>query len=364
MEAEVLAGKIVPNYSYKFPPSYPQTGLSLKFGKTNLDTNSWSRYYNFPETGLSFFASNLGNNAIFGNQFNLSPYINFQLNEKPKPYYLHLNLGLAYFTNYYNEKSNTDNVSVSTPFTWAFQAFLYKTLAQKEKLEYRIGLGYSHASNGHTQIPNFGLNSALASFAVKFKNRTTETHPAIHKTRGIKNYFFQVREGIGFHELGATAEPVGGPKKETFTMTISGGITINNHIKIRSGFGYRYYQHFYDYILKNKPQDLRSNPNKNASNIFFFVGNEFLMKHIGLDISAGINIYKPFYPEYNTVYEKNTGIRYFLKRFITSRMGMNLYLNNTNKLPTHNIFAGVHINANFGQADFTEFNIGYVLNLK
>ena len=32
----------------------------------------------------------------------------------------------------------------------------------------------------------------------------------------------------------------------------------------------------------------------------------------------------------------------------------------TSKNPKHNVFLGVHINANFGQADFSELSIGYV----
>ncbi len=87
------------------------------------------------------------------------------------------------------------------------------------------------------------------------------------------------------------------------------------------------------------------------------------MGHIGIDIMGGLNLYKPFYSEFNTVYEKNTGFRYLLKKHLASRMGLNLYVLNTNKLPKHNAFIGAHINANFGQADFTEFSIGYQLNI-
>ena len=32
-----------------------------------------------------------------------------------------------------------------------------------------MGAGYFHHSNGHTQLPNSGLNTALASFSTSFE---------------------------------------------------------------------------------------------------------------------------------------------------------------------------------------------------
>ena len=58
------------------------------------------------------------------------------------------------------------------------------------------------------------------------------------------------------------------------------------------------------------------------------------------------------YGELNTKYE--------LKKAILSRLGIKYYLFNNNNNPSHNVFLGATINANLGQADFSEFNIGYV----
>ena len=51
---------------------------------------------------------------------------------------------------------------------------------------------------------------------------------------------------------------------------------------------------------------------------------------------------------------------YNIKKSISSRLGAKLYAINTNKAPRHNLFLGAFINANFGQADFTELTLGYV----
>ena len=51
---------------------------------------------------------------------------------------------------------------------------------------------------------------------------------------------------------------------------------------------------------------------------------------------------------------------YNVKHLISSRFGLKYYALNTNNSPKHNVFLGAFINANLGQADFTELGIGYV----
>ena len=52
--------------------------------------------------------------------------------------------------------------------------------------------------------------------------------------------------------------------------------------------------------------------------------------------------------------------KYHLKQLISARMGLKYYLFGTDGVPKHNLFVGAHINANLGQADFTELSLGYV----
>ena len=362
IETELMGGKIVPNYSVNFPKSTIQSAIAINIGTLNTDSSSWAKYYNYPETGLTFFGSNLGNNKIYGNQFSISPYIQFQLNKKPKPFYIKLAIGSSYFTTYFDSIKNTENVAIGSRFTWGFQAFLYKSIYHNNGVHLRLGGGYSHSSNGHTQLPNFGLNSGLISIAIQFYNpiKVIEDLPILISKQKSKNLFINFRQGFGFHELGGTAEPIGGKKRAIHTSALSMGIIFNRHLKIRGGFAYRYYEQYHNYIKETESPDFIDNPTLSSSNIYFFIGSEFLMGHIGLDVMGGLNLYKPFYKEFNTVYEKNEGTKYLLKKLFTTRMGLNLYILNTNKTPKHNAFIGTHINANFGQADFTEFNLGYL----
>jgi hypothetical protein len=265
---------------------------------------------------------------------------------------------------------------------------LYKTIYQKNNFNIKLVGGYSHHSNGHTQLPNYGLNSALFGISAQWKKdekvRSGKTedrswNPSADERRqkletsnsklptsdfglqtSLKKHFINFREGLGFHELGATDKPIGGAKKMVYTSAMSFGLLFNNHIKWKSGFSYRYYEHYYDYIQKNNLTAYNDSPNWSASNIYFFTGVELLMNHIAIDIEGGFNLYKPFYEKFNIDFKNDNDFRYELKKWFNARLGLNYYVMNTLKNPAHNVFVGAHINSNFGQADFSEFSIGYV----
>ena len=95
-----------------------------------------------------------------------------------------------------------------------------------------------------------------------------------------------------------------------------------------------------------------------------------MLSHIGIELEFGLNLYKPIYKyDYeltngtieNGIYIKPKLDWYFdIKKTISSRLGLKYYLLNTNKSPKQNLFLGAFINANFGQADFSELSLGYV----
>ena len=65
----------------------------------------------------------------------------------------------------------------------------------------------------------------------------------------------------------------------------------------------------------------------------------------------------------NWVYGEFT-TKYQLKQIVYSRLGLKYYLLGTDQVPTHNIYVGAHINANLGQADFSEVSLGYTYSFQ
>ncbi len=368
-----MLGRVVPNYINHFPNTHLQQGLELSLG-TFSDTNStWAKYYNFPEAGICLFYSSIGNNKIFGQQFNAMPFITYQFFNKLKnPYYLKLGLGVSYFTTFYDSITNPINVNVGSSFTWGFQAFAYKIIYKKEGMNIKLGAGFSHASNGHTQLPNLGLNSGLISIEAQFygKEHTVNNFIANKEKVKSKSYSIGLRRSIGFHEYGNEYGPVGKGKRRVLCSTIYVGRTTNNFLNLKSGITYRFYEQYYHQIIDRQLEEYIANPKHSASNVVVFVGAELLMNHISMDLELGGNIYKPFYKQYNEDFHVGTTFQSFqvltakFKNYISTRLGLNLYLINTNKLSRHNLFVGAHIKANFGQADYSELTLGYQYKLK
>lgn len=364
-----MIGKIIPIYD-EFPETNYRKSLFLNLGVLNTDPNNhWVSYYNYPTVGISISASQLGNSAILKNEFSLIPYIILKTSRNQKKSFdFKIGLGASYFNNPYSVNNNPDNLVIGSHFTWAFQLFLYKNLLVTEILNIKMGLGFLHSSNSHTTLPNYGLNSAMVSLAVQYALNRYDPDFALKQEKmpvnRTKHYFLQTRVGLGWHELGGTWQPIGGADYRVHTFSLSGGVLFKQQFKLMFGINYRFYQSFYKYLLNNDIPGLGEKPMFDASNINIFVGTELLIGHVGMDIEAGFNIYKPFYDALNDRWEFNQGFKFFRNKYISTRIGLKYYIINTNRLPRHNVFLGSHINANFGKADFMDVSVGYVYMIK
>jgi hypothetical protein len=365
VETEGRIGWLVANHS-NFPESSHTTGYYLNIGQLNSSSQAkWASFYNFPYTGISLSAANLGNDSIMGNQYTAMPYIAFNTaNRIGNAVYFRLGLGCSYFTKHYNRPDNRMNRAIGSHYTWSFQAMMYYSVFASRYMSLQLGWGYLHSSNGHTQLPNIGLNQGVVSLSAQFYPGGLNPHFCPKSSRVQVNrdrtWYYMVRNGFGFHEYGNAGGPVGGQKRMVKSLSLSTGLIYREHIKAEAGIAGRFYNQYYYHILNPVDSEYFKKPVLNSSCVYVFLGCEFLMGHIGMDIEGGVNIYKPFYERHYTVMEGEINTDYWLKRLINTKMGLNYYLINTDKNPRTNLFVGATINANFGQADFSEACIGIV----
>ncbi len=360
IEPELFAGWIVPNYQ-QYPASGLKETIMLDVGSSNIDDKPWAKYYNHPDIGISLAFSQLGNQSIFGDEIDLIPYIAFNTTRRQKKtWYFKLGIGASYFTTHYDTLRNPQNYAIGNPFTWAFKLFFYRTLFITDKYDFFLSGGYCHSSDGHTALPNLGLNSALIGIGAQFRQRPVRpdfVYTEKNREKNPHSYFLQVRTGEGFHARGSPYGPVETPKYGVFSTAVSAGVILNNHIKLRSGLTYRNYGELMDY--QSVPYSVWQ-----SSNVFFSIGCELLVGHFGLDMEGGINLYKPFYYQFYKSYEgSTTSTVYYLKSIFPVRLGLNYYIISPYKYSRMNVFIGANIDANFGQADFSELSIGYCIRL-
>lgn len=371
VETGFKTGLVVPNYPNS-PTSNLLSSFDVKVGKFHYDPdNVWAPRSNYPLVGAKFSYTHLGNREVLGNEYRLMPFIEYNTkNNLKRAISFNMAIGLSYVTEFYDAEQNPTNYYLGSSFNWAFELFLNYNLYATNNGLFRLEGGYVHSSNGHVQLPNVGLNYALVGLSyLHFLNEPSEIHfqDFVKPEKKIKReYFTQIRGGLGWHELGGAFGPVGGERRNVYDYSFAFGVLSNQTVKYYTGFSYRFYEHFYHYFNETEA-DLSyfpsNNPSRYASNVYFFIGAEFLYGHVGFNIEGGLNLYKPFYRTFNDMYIYNSGMKYFFKRMLNTRMGLKLYMLNANKMPKNNLFVGANINANFSQADFTDICVGYVRSI-
>jgi hypothetical protein len=364
IEPELAIGKVIGNYP-NFPATDLRTGLSLSYGIIHNDSvRSWPAYFNYPATGITMAVHRLGNDAVYGYEAFVMPFVAISPSKKSiSPLWIKLGMGASYFTKHHFSEGNEDNLSIGSAWNWAFQVHLYKSWMLSEHLGLRAGLGFLHASNGHTQLPNFGLNSLAAEVAATILlNESDPTYRPVKPGRSFeqKSILVHAKYGFGLQEFGGSTGPRGGPKMPVHCAGIGAGIMMRKQWKVKAGFTYRYYEHINQYFINEENKTNRWQ----ASNLLFSVGSEFLMGHFGIDVEVGINVFKPFFRTFHDLYETGGEFDYTLKRMFPSRFGLNGYLKSHEKPWRSNLGLGASICANFGEADFSEISLTFVHRIR
>jgi len=362
-----------------------QTGLFVNFGwEQDYNPQEWAQRLKGPKTGVSLALSNFGNLDSLGVGLSVMPFIEFNA-FRSKRLKVHSAMGVSYFNKIYDPITNPNNKGITTDLAWSFRIFMNYQILSGQKIDWRAGVGYFHHSNGHTRLPNQGLNSFLLSVSADIKDpvktqRAKDEFVQPEFNRSIYDYV-SLRTGLGMNVLGEAE--VFNENKGVYTIAGEYGKVINNTFRLGLGFYYRHYEHYYDYIKGNESlvqggqelAKLKDNAFFNASALGLFATGEVLLNHIGIEAYIGANLHKP---AYQIDWQMNEGwdntpreippnwllgeldSSYKKKRLISTRLGLKYYLIGTRKAPKHNIYGAFHINSNFGQADFTEFSLAYV----
>lgn len=383
--AEINLGKTM-EANTNFPETKLQKSAFISIGWLQQNHNrEWAKRLRNPRTGLTFGYTDFGNSESIGYALSLLPYLElYPFSKDAQRWRLKTSLGISYLSKQFDSVANPFNRAVSTDYKWAFRTLLYYDLSKRKKVSWRVGLGYTHNSNGHTRLPNQGLNSLVATVEAEFMSAKSlqEIRPYLRDTAAVrtKERYFNIIAGIGQNVL----SEVYNDKKEVYSFALSTGKIINSTFKLGIGIYYRVYEHYYDYI--DQGGDLveefypyfADNPFVYASNFGVMAEGELLLGHVGAEFGIGFNIYKPAYKIDWQLNEGDTYLSgdelvttlgelnsyYEIKRSIPTRLGLKWYFVSTRKSPTHNVFLGAQLNANLGQADFTAFNLGYEYRFK
>ncbi len=356
-------GKVVRNH-----PDFPEVHSPAANGSISLSKHfngraRWHRYYNYPRMGLSLNGGSLGNTDVLGYYAGMMVEMTFEKRIGTNWFWgPRLSLGLAWFSDPYNEGSNPGNVAVGSELTFLAGAEVIAGRRISNDFDCLLKAGIIHASNSHFKLPNVGLNLPLVSLGVRYHWQSTKKpaenfQPDTNRLETSRRIRPHLRFGWGINEFGSSTGPVNGPKYFIALSSFYFSKMYSPVNKVTAGIEAWYNMGTYDFIVSQEFYD--SNRHMKSFVAAIVLGHEFLMGHFGLITTGGIYIYNPFYKDRMEINEL-TGFKDKLKSIIPLRIGAQYYLKNTCTRFKNNLFVGVYIKTNFGQADFLETGVGYM----
>jgi hypothetical protein len=346
-------GRILRNY-----PDFPDRSMSF-FAGADLSVKTrgnrpWHYFLGYPEAGAVVWYGIPGNDSVLGRIAGICPYLGFDLGRPGSRTMLHLRygMGFAWISRPYHRTQNpTNNLSgshLSNVTTLEFM--LRQTLAPAWKAS--AGVGFMHFSNGHTQLPNLGTNIPSLVVGLQYTPQVKLVTPDTSLAGYPRPLQFGVEFGLGWHEFGESTEPVGGAKYPVYSVGFMlSKLTHPVHLW-QAGIFINYYTSFHHFIVS---QEMYQNRQAlHAATVVLFAGHQLMMGRLGLDVKMGLYLWNPFRRKYHTeIIQKPEP----LKMLSSNKLGVNYYFFDPAR-NAFNLYVGIHIKANLGQADFTEFSLG------
>lgn len=350
-------GYLIPAYP-NTPKSDFTTNNALGFSWQSMGKDKWHQLYNFPKFGIDAFFSTFNNPTELGYNIGLVPSFEWRANKK-KNLRFKFGLGNAWFNKTYDIITNENNFYIGRHLTSMVNIGLYRSVPFSKKTTFTYGFSFLHCSNGHTALPNAGMNILSAHLGWRFEKQREFKNVEIPDQQPSSG--FGMRVGYGAHKFGATTKAVGGPSYPTYHLSGWYQKAYKNIHIVQLGATFSYYSSFYDYIISQEvyktDQQIRS-----CTGVAF-IGHEFVFGKVSLVSQAGLYIYNPFFIKQKKIEGSWGSFGEKFESFNTNRVGLTYYpfkkRNSLNDLKNQ-LSISVMIKANAGQADLYEYAIGFI----
>lgn len=348
-------GNVLKIYS-DFPESSNGYGIDASWIRQGDTNNIWEGLYHYPETGVVLNYTNFGNNDTLGSSIGL--VYRFQLIQMFGDRWSlteGMDLGVAYYNKPFNLIENPGNIAVGNS--------LSALVRLNFSIRYRItnswniytGFIFHHASNGHTSLPNVGINIPMVQLGAVYSLDKSQSFYKVDKPNFeySKKIQFNMRFALGINRFGSEVGPSNGPYYPIYLTSLYLDKRVSGINKIQFGMDAYYNSGYREFLESQQPTELEANF-VNSSVISIWIGNELLIGRAGIILQVGYNLYNPF-------------LKYFIKQdesadqlkaYIPGRFGVQYYLKDHFHGARTNGFIGLYVKSNMGQADFLEFSIG------
>ena len=323
----------------------------------NTGTQTGSFYNNFkkPQVGITVLGGFLGKKDVLGSTIALYPTWRYTFLERNTiGINLRFGTGLAWFTKPYNKFDNPENLLVGSHLTNATEIGLNLWFRFLPQWKIEAGSSFLHFSNGHTAIPNYGLNDVTARIGVLYEPGTLTGKTTRHRSVPTMDAGWKKSIGVslGRHELAHSTYPTDGPSYNVYKLSGYMFQRLTPINEVHFGVSVTYYESYYTFIHLT---DYYSHFQRiMASVLTLHVGHEFLINRFGFDTDLGIKVLDPFYRSY--FLEHDSSLWY--KAIFAPRVGVKFYPI-WNAYSPQKLALGMYIKTNGVQADYVEYSMSF-----
>jgi len=307
-------------------------GFQVNVGLMANGEKAWHQSYNFPRLGIGYQRSGLGNDKIYGHFDAVFAYVD--------RYYLNwqnrfnignrLSFGGAYVSKKFDLEKNGTNLAIGTNIN-AYVNYSIESLIQvSPNIEFKLGAGITHISNGNFKQPNKGLNSFTAFSGITYSINKPKYLKVNSEKNDSSKHQFLVMACYGRKQIS---------RKYDYNYSVIGLSGEYSHIIVGNSWGGAALTVYHDPSLT---KELALNDTINAGysdkiRITFNLVYELKMGKVSYVFQPGIYLKNSF--------KKNGSI--------SNRIAVRYQIN-------ENWNAGLTIKAHwFAIADFFEWGIGY-----
>ena len=349
LHGNVLKAKDIAN---KNGSNYIQLSGTLN---TGTQPGSFYNWYYKPQIGFSGLVGFLGQKDVLGSVYAFYPTWNYSLlNEQTIGIQIKLGTGFAWFSKPYDKFDNPQNELIGSHINNITEIGLGLWFRFLPEWQMEVGSSFLHFSNGHTAIPNMGLNDITAKIGVTYSPGTLQGSGTKVKELPLNDTRWKktIAASLGRHELAYSVYPTDGPNYSIYKLYMGVSKRVTNINEVQFGVSTSFYDSYYTFIhltdYYNHLQIL------GATEWSLHVGHEFLINRFGFVTDMGIKVFDPFYRSY--FLKKDPSLWY--KAVFAPRVGFKFYPI-WNSFDSQNIAIGMFLKTNCGQADFVEYSLSY-----
>lgn len=288
-----------------------------------------------------FLHWHLGDPSVLGDVLGIMPTLDVRLNRHKRHetdnIFYRVGVGAAHATRYFDINTNPLNNGIGAPFSILVFANINYARQLTPEWKARIGLSFTHFSNGSTRLPNYGINiPALNMGAIwkpqKWQSQTFTRHDSVDfLLKKRPKWGFNAHLKWGWVESGAPR----GPIYPVQAVVLMGTYNLSRMSRLGLGFEYEYNRVTFDFLLQNNVVDTREEARALARRYSLVAANEIFFGDFAIWFQTGIYLHEINKRSILSWWHNNLGLRYHFLNSEKTRLRPHLGL----YLKTHNIVA-------------------------